>query len=126
MIKQSDINTNLANTNEEEDSFDLKAFLGKLISSWWVFLISFIVCGLLAAVFMYYKAPAYNITGEVLIDDGSSNASSIGSSSSSLLDISSLLDLKNNVDNEAQILQTRHLMESTVRDMNLNIIYYQR
>src|SRR6185503_5898940 len=127
MIKKSNISSNKPfDIGDDEESFDIKGFLGKLIASWWVFLISFIVCGLLAALVMYYKAPAYNITSEILIDDGSSNASSIASSSSSMLDLSSLLNLKNNVDNEAQMLQTRHLMESVVRDMNLNIIYYQR
>src|ERR1700759_3110037 len=91
---------------EEEEDFDVKLFLGKIKANWWVFLLSFAIFGGLAVLVMYYAPPAYNITNELLIDDGSSNASSIASSSSSLLDISSLLDLKNNVDNEAMILQT--------------------
>ena len=127
MVKKTDdITTRASNVVNDEETFDIKAFLGKIVASWWVFLISFAVFGILAALFMYYKAPAYNVAGQILIDDGSSNASSIASSSSSLLDISSLLDLKNNVDNEAQILQTHHLLEKTVRDMDQNIIYYQR
>src|ERR1700753_1489120 len=127
MVKKTDdITTRASNVVNDEETFDIKAFLGKIVASWWVFLISFAVFGILAALFMYYKAPAYNVAGQILIDDGSSNASSIASSSSSLLDISSLLDLKNNVDNEAQVLQTHHLLEKTVRDMKLNIIYYQQ
>jgi len=124
MIQNSNVNN--ATKETEEESFDVKAFIGKLIGGWWIILLSFVVCGILAALFMYYKAPAYNITSTVLIDDGDSNASSIASSSSSLLDISSLLDLKNNVDNETQVLLTHHLLEKTVRDMKLNIIYYQQ
>ena len=111
--------------DDEDESFDLKGFLQKLKASWWVFIVSTIVCGILAVLFMHYKAPAYNITSVVLIDDQSSNASSAVAASSSL-DLSSLLDLKSNVDNEAAVLQTRRMMEQTVRDMHLNIVYYLR
>src|SRR6185437_10242696 len=125
MVKNSNINGK-ALKEDEEQIFDLKGFLGKLKANWWVFILSLGVFGIFGVLFMYYKAPAYNIVSTLLIDNGSSNASSIASSSSSLLDISSLLDLKNNVDNEVQVLQTRHLMAKTVRDMNLNVIYYQQ
>jgi tyrosine-protein kinase Etk/Wzc len=106
--------------------FNLKAFLSKIKGSWLAFLISLIVCGILGALFMHYKAPAYNITAQVLIADNSSTSSSSLGSSSDLLDLSSLLDLKSNVDNEAVVLQTKHLMDTTVREMHLNIIYYHR
>lgn len=124
----SDMNPTPQNTNNNaEDGFDVKAFFAKLKADWWVFLISFAVCGILGALFMHYKAPSYNIVSELLIDDGSSNASSAASTTAgSMLDISSLLDLKNNASNEAQVLQTRHLMQKTVESMHLNIIYYIR
>ena len=112
-------------SDPEVKTFDLKAFIGKIKSDWWIFLISLAVCGILGALFMYYKAPSYNITEQVLIADNDNTSTDLGSSSS-MLDLSSLLDLKSNVDNEAIVLQTKHLIDTTVRQMKLNIIYYQR
>jgi tyrosine-protein kinase Etk/Wzc len=115
--------------NDEEDNFVVKAFFAKLRSSWLVFIISIIAFGILGLLFMHYKAPSYNIEAKLLIEDNSnaSNASSaVSSNTSSLIDLSSLLDIKSNVDNEVVVLQTRRMVEETVRDMNLNIVYYLR
>ena len=124
MNSNSDMMNEGTKVDDPIRNFDLKAFMGKLKADWWIFLISLAVCGALGALFMYYKAPAYNITAELLIADNDPT-SSVGSSSS-MLDLSSLLDLKSNVDNEADVLQTKHLLDTTIRDMHLNIIYYMR
>ena len=127
MNNNSQQNLGINSKVNEEEGFDAKTFFAKLRSSWKVFIISLVVCGIFGALFMHYKAPVYNIEAKVLIDDNDGNASSSASSSStSLLDLSSLLDIKSNVDNEVVVYQTRRLVAETVADMNLNIIYYLR
>ena len=126
MSSNSEIVDDTSEPNNPVRPFNLKDFLNKIKASWWIFLISLIICGILGALFMHYKAPSYNITAQILIADNSSGSSSSIGSSSDLLDLSSLLNLKSNVDNEAIVLQTKRLVDSTVRELHLNIIYYHR
>ena len=65
------------------------------------------------------------IGATVIVEDQDKGGNIFGSASGALQDFSSLLNTKSSVDNEAQILQTRDLVEKVVRNMELNIVYYR-
>jgi capsular exopolysaccharide synthesis family protein len=109
-------------TAEQEAEINLKTLASRILSDWWIFAISIIVCSVLAFLFLRYKTPMYKISAKVLVKDEKKGAGGIDTGEL-LGDLSSLLNIKSNVDNEAEILKTRNLMEKVVRAKNLNVIY---
>ncbi|HWV73133.1 MAG TPA: polysaccharide biosynthesis tyrosine autokinase [Pseudosphingobacterium sp.] len=100
---------------------DFGAFLGKFLKLWPLLLLSIVFFGILSWGYLrYFAIPKYHISAKVLIDDQNQNKSP----SATQLDLSTLLGTTSNVDNQVEILRTRSLMESLVRDLNLNIVYY--
>ncbi|MFD2584170.1 GumC family protein [Pedobacter vanadiisoli] len=107
---------------EEDDSIDLLNILGKLADKWpWV-IISIVLCFLVSFFYAKYTPPSYQITARVLVNDDEKGGG-LGKQAGSLMDLGGLLGAKNSVDNEAEILRTRFLMEQVVRQMQLNIVY---
>lgn len=102
-----------------DTGFDFREYLGRLIRLWPLFLVSLIIC--FAAVFLYlryYVTPAYHVSAKVLIDDKTS------SQGSAQYDLNSVFGTTSGVDNQVEILKTRYLMESLVRDLKLYITWF--
>ena len=107
-----------------ENEFDLGLFLKKIASKWYVFLISLFIFNFLAFLIIRYSTSVYKINAKVLInDDNKSN--SFQSSTGDLMDLSALMGVKSNVDNEAEVLKTRVLVEKLIRDLQLNATFYK-
>ncbi|MGX5687388.1 GumC family protein [Arcticibacter tournemirensis] len=109
-------------TSKEENQDIIKLFL-KLLNKWYWFLLGSIIGLLLAYVYIRYSTPVYKINAKVLVNDEKKGGSMLGANSV-LGDLNSMLGGKSTVDNEAEILKTRFLMEQVVREMNANITYY--
>ncbi len=108
----------------EESEINLKALFMRVLADWWVILISLTLCLGGAYLYLRYKTPMYKITARVLVKDDKKGGGGVNAGEL-LGDLSGLLNMKSNVDNEAEILKTRNLMEKVVRTKNLNIIYAQ-
>ncbi|WP_231427199.1 tyrosine-protein kinase [Pedobacter sp. Leaf250] len=108
----------------EEDSIDFKVIFNKLLEKWHWFLISLFVSFICAFMYLKYTAPVYQINARVLVNDDEKGG--LAKQAGALMDLGGLMGAKNSVDNEVEILKTRFLMEQVVRQMQLNIIYYQR
>lgn len=107
---------------EEEDSINLKEILNKLVDKWPWFIISVVICLLIAFLYSRYTPPTYQINAKILVNDDEKGGG-LGGKTSGLMDLGGLLGAKNSVDNETEILKTRFLMEQVVRQMQLNIVY---
>ena len=111
---------------DQETHLDLKKIVFNLLSYWHWYVISILICIALAFGYLYFATPLYKIHSTLLVE----NVQSSNTSSSSLLDETSLLndlglaDVANSVDNEMAILQSHSLMDKIVRDLHLNIKYY--
>lgn len=103
---------------------DVTQFLGKLISNWYWILAGAIMGLAVAVLYLRYKTPVYRIRAKILVNDEKKGSGIMGQNS--LIDLGSLLNTKNSVDNEAEVLKTRYLMERTVSATNANIIYYKK
>jgi tyrosine-protein kinase Etk/Wzc len=108
----------------EDDSINIKEIFSKLIDRWHWFLVSIFVFLFFAFIYIKYTPPAYQINSKVLVNDDEKGG--LAKQSSGLMDLGGLLGAKNSVDNEAEILKTRFLMEQVVRQMQLNIIYSKK
>jgi tyrosine-protein kinase Etk/Wzc len=107
---------------EEEESINLKEIFSKLLDKWIWFVMSVILCLIVAFLYTRYTAPVYQINAKLLVNDDE-KGSGLGKQSGMLMDLGGLLGSKNSVDNEVEILKTRFLMEQVVREMQLNIVY---
>lgn len=110
-------------TEEEEaaeQSIDFIGLFFKYLSYWKLFLLSLAVCLILAVLYLKTTTPVYEVTSTVLLKDDKKGGGmeELGS----LKDLG-LLDVKNNVDNELEVLKTSDLAEYVVRELGLYISY---
>lgn len=109
---------NLVNENFEKD-FEYRAILNKYISHWKWFLLAMIISVSLAFLNLRYTKPLYNASTTILVKDDKKGG--MLSELSAFSDIGAGNAIKNNLDNEVQILRSRTIVENIVRKLNLNI-----
>lgn len=109
---------NLVNENFEKD-FEYRAILNKYISHWKWFLLAMIISLTLAFLNLRYTKPLYNASTTILVKDDKKGG--MLSELSAFSDIGAGKSIKNNLDNEVQILRSRTIVENIVRKLNLNI-----
>lgn len=107
--------------DNKEEQIDIKSILIKFLDKWHWFIISICICLIGAFLYIKFTPPMYQIGARVLVN--SNEDSGMGKQSGALMDLSSIIGGKNSVDNEAEILKTRFLMEQVVRKLQLNIVY---
>jgi len=110
---------------EEEESIDIKRILSKLLGRWKLILLLTAISLVISYIYTKYTAPVFQINAKVLVNDDS-RGGGLAKQSSALMDLGGIMNAKNSVDNEIEILKTRFLMEQVVRDMQLNITYSKR
>ncbi len=112
------------NDQVEEEAIDIKQFIVKALHYWYYFAISALICLLIAWLLARYATPVWHVQSKIMVKDSkSSPASAMGGSMGA--DLSSVLNVKSNADNEIQILKTRSLMQKAVEDMQLNVRTYK-
>lgn len=111
--------------SQKDDALDIKQIVSRLLYNWYWILLSLLICVTFAVLYARYKTPSYKISARVLVND-EKKGSGLMAGSDILGDLGGLLGAKSTVDNEAEILKTRYLMERVVQDMELNITYYRK
>lgn len=110
---------------DEDDNINFKEILNKLIDKWPWFIISIGACLLIALLYCSYTPPTYQVKAKLLVNDDEKGGG-LGKQAGALMDLGGLMGARNSVDNEAEILKTRFLMEQVVREMQLNIVYAKK
>ncbi len=105
---------------EIEQPVDLLALLFKYLSYWKWFVASIVICLLLAIVYLKTTTNIYEVSTTVLLKDDKKGG---GMSELSALKDMGLFDVKNNVDNELEVLKTATLTEQVVRELGLYAQY---
>lgn len=109
--------------DQDVSDIDIRQFLAKYLSFWYLFLLSIGLCLTLSFLYIKYTTPIYNIAARLLIDENKGGG--LGGSSNSLVNLEGIVGGKSSVDNEAEILQTNDLIERVIKDLQLNITYYK-
>ncbi|MEO6978007.1 MAG: Wzz/FepE/Etk N-terminal domain-containing protein, partial [Mucilaginibacter sp.] len=111
-----------------EERFDLKAFVAKIINHWPLFLGSIVIFMGIFMTYKRYSTPVYTTTAMVLVSQqtgssgGGGAAGMMGAGAlGSLTDVSSLLGIPNNANNEVRLLQSRSLITNVVTKLQLNV-----
>ncbi|GGI28241.1 GumC family protein [Pedobacter mendelii] len=116
---------NVQSLSEEEEGIDIKKIFGNLLLKWHWFLISAVVCLIIAFLYSRYTPPVYRIAAKVLVNDDQKGGG-LNKQAGALMDLGGIMGGQNSVENEIEILRTRFLMEQVVRQMQLNIVYYHK
>lgn len=111
----------VAPEQQEEGSLNIHKLIGIIMSHWVWFAVSLFLTLLLSLILLRYSTPAYKVNATVLINDDQKSGNMDGKQ---LLEDLGFLSGKGNVDNEVEIFKSRSLMESVVRDMQLNVSYF--
>ena len=103
---------------KEEQSVDIKALIYIFLSKWYLFLACVVIAVGVAWTYNHFTAPQYQVGGTVLIKD-----------TRSMFDPTSIMTGVNysnlqNVDNELAILKSYSLSEKVVKQMDLEVAYY--
>jgi tyrosine-protein kinase Etk/Wzc len=135
MPDQIDLKNGLIGSDDEE-TLNLKDIIGKVVHNWKLFVICFVVFMVIAWLFIRFVKRNYEIDAAILIEmqsgagAGGGAASMMGGGAggalSSLTDVSSLLGIPNNANNEVQILESTSLMTNVVKKLQLNVATYRR
>lgn len=103
-----------------EQPIDLLGLFFKYLSYWKLFLASLVVCMVLGVLYLKTATPVYEVSSTVLLKDDKKGG---GMAELGALKELGLMDVKNNVDNELEILKTSNLTEQVVRDLGLYVSY---
>ncbi|MEN2413826.1 GumC family protein [Flavobacterium mesophilum] len=108
--------------DDEIEDVNLREQLDKYLIHWRWFLISVTVGLVLAFVYLRYTTPSYEATTSILVKDEKKGG--MLSELSAFADLGLGGSMKNNVDNEVEILKSRTLVENTIKRLNLDVALY--
>ena len=118
-----DTNTNAFEQNAAVDGgLDVKAILSKILTYWYLFVLSILICFSLSVVNASLTPPVWNITGKILVQDD--NPTTNNSNSSARDQLLNAGIPKNNIDDQLEILTSRNLINQVVTETQLNVRTY--
>lgn len=103
-----------------EKRIDLIGIINKYLSYWKWFLFSLIVCFTVAALYLKFTLPSYEITTSILLKDDQKGG---GTVELSVFKEMGLLTQKNNVDNELEMLNKAAIAEQVVHELGIYANY---
>src|ERR1700744_5867541 len=100
----TDINTNIPEQDTPIDNgFDIKAILSKILTYWYLFVLSILICFSLAVVNASLTPPVWSITGKILVQDvDNDNPSTTNSSTSAREQILTTGIPRNNIEDQLE------------------------
>ncbi|PWA04880.1 GumC family protein [Flavobacterium psychrotolerans] len=106
--------------NQEQDQeVHIGDVLAQYVTHWKWFVLGITIALIIAFLYLRYATPQYQATTTILVKDEKKGG--MMSELSAFADLGLGGGMKNNVDNEVEILKSRTLVESTVKKLNLNI-----
>lgn len=107
---------------DEVEDGNVKEQLFKYLVHWRWFLVSIVISLVLAFLYLRYTMPSYEATTSILVKDEKKGG--MLSELSAFSDLGLGGSMKNNVDNEIEVLKSRTLVENTIRKLNLSTVLF--
>lgn len=108
--------------NIESNKFNFKSQIEHYLAHWIWFLIGLLVTFFAAFLFLRYSIPQYKANTLILVKDELKGH--MTSELEAFRELGLIGDIKDNVDNEIEVLKSRTLIESAVRTLQLNVSYF--
>lgn len=110
--------------SEQGDYIDVRQLLAKYFRYWYVFLISVVLCGGLAFLYLYFATPQYRIVSTLLLKNEESETNTL--TNNTALGEISLFNKVQKIDNEIEVLKSNSLMQRVFSELSLNVTYHVR
>ncbi len=123
MLPDSTNSNNTVTTTSMKPSIDIKEIVGAYLKKWYWFILSLIIFGTLAFLYIRYTIPQYNVSGTILISQEESVSES---ELSAFKDLGLLDNTSNKIENEIQIIKSRTLITNVVNNLKLNVQYFSK
>ena len=108
----------------QEEEIDLREELEKYLKHWPWFVMGVIFCLAFAFIYLKYTTPQYSTTASIIIKDEKSKGPS--SEMAAFADLGLLGGMgTNSIENEIGILKSKRLMTNVVKELNLNVRYFE-
>lgn len=104
------------------DSFNLKEELEVYLRHWRWFVLGVVVFVTAAFLYLRYAIPQYKAVATMLVQD--ERKGGLASELSAFSDLGLLANVKSNVDNEIEVIKSRRLIASAIRDLSLDVSYF--
>ena len=111
-------------TPSNQNHFSLKEEVEKYIRHWKWFVLGIFIALLSAFLYLRYSIPHYKAVATILVKDD--RKGNMASELSAFSDLGLMGNMKSNVDNEIEVVKSRTLIESTVKDLELNVSYFSQ
>jgi tyrosine-protein kinase Etk/Wzc len=108
--------------SKSDESIDFREQFEKYLSYWPYFLASIVLSLIIALLYLRYSEPKYNATATILVKD--ERKGGLASELSNFADLGLMSGVKSNVDNEIEIIKSRSIMFSAIKELNFNVSYY--
>ena len=109
---------------ETPENFNLKEVLWPYLLQWKVFVATVAIALLLAFLYLRYATPYYSANIIIQVKDDSRGG--ISSELAAFSELTKMSGVKNNVENEVEVLRSRTLMENTVEELQLDVTYFSK
>ena len=103
------------------DIAELRVFLFKALNKWYLFLICLGLAYFIGDFYLEYKQPVYSATAKILIREDSESGDF---SAETLFEDLGIIQTSKNLENELLVLQSEPLMESVVKQNDLQFQYF--
>jgi tyrosine-protein kinase Etk/Wzc len=113
--------TAAALTRPQEETFNVREILMRLVRYWYLFVIGITVSLLIAYLYNRYATPRYYTSSTLLIKD----RRNANSGNEAFLEGMSLVNVQKNIENEISILHSYSLALATVKTLDFGVSYYQ-
>jgi capsular exopolysaccharide family len=110
--------------NSKEEKVDLIQLFFRYFRYWKWFLASMVTCLAVAVVYLKTVTPTYQVNAKILLRDDKKGGSTAADNMSVFQDLG-LFNVKNNADNELEILKTSDLVERAVLKLGLYANYIE-
>ena len=107
----------------DEEQINIQQIIFRYLIHWPWFVISVVVCVILAWAYLYTATPVYNISATVLIKDDEKGGGSSMSSELEKMGLDGFMSSSKNIDNEIEVLRSKSLAREVVNQLNLFVTY---
>lgn len=108
------------NREEENNNINFTEILLKYLYYWKWIAGAVVICLIIAFLYLRYTSPTYKVTSTILLRDDKKGG---GVSELSMFENLGILNSKNNVDNEIEVLRSKNLIRSVVNELGLHTTY---
>jgi len=106
---------------KHEDSFDIHELLDRYLRHWKWFVFGVFVCLVAAVLYLRYTIPIYSASATILVKDEKKGG--LQSELSAFSDLGLMAGVKNNVDNEIEVIRSRSIIGGVIKKSGFNVTY---